>query len=770
MNSTQLALSVASPAVPAPGIPGGMAWTSPKWDWFAVAEGIGSEGKGDAAMAGFIASLGQANQADIPLVSRIEDALNQANEQLYQLNKLDASLKGVGFSATIGAVLDGKLQVWHVGATKAYRRRDGQLTQLTNDHTVAGLLVQQNKLAVEQAATHPGRNAMLRYVGKSVVLNLQHDEHEVVAGDRFVFCSQSLGARMTLEAVAVPLKAETHEQLARDLVTAATDTDGSKLAAVIADAVVVESVAGPAPATEAQAADNQRLDIFLAFSQKAASCQSIDHLFDLILRDTLNLCQVERSLLLERSSDGELQVKAKHGLKPLGDTQLFSKTIANDVFATGNGFFAADVIDDPGVDLSRSIQSLSLRSIICLPFRAAGKVIAVLYADRAGMVAQVVQKDYDLVEAFLLYGQLFYANLSLIASQQQKITNMELLESLNLAVASQVEPEAIFHHVLQTCLAITQADKGYILVGADSQARVSIDLAGNTVAPGPIDTAVLTLVRANGKAVMSHVSTVGTEAGEPCTLIVVPLVVRKRLHGVVYLKFDSTKHNVSNDDFRFVQQIAQHAGVHLESAAVFDELQRFSSEVEAELVQVAGANQHVDISDKGTLTTTLGVAAVLRQLHKEGQSGTLSLKGRLGQGQVTVRQGTIVQANSQTWGLANHEALGELFSWLEGEWTWDTSVVSDQRDMERLDTLFVSELRAAQTWQSIHGQIGATAIPRRAAGSETGLSAEERLLNGLVDDKRQVLEIVRLSKMPVIDALSGLLRLRQAAAIVWNAG
>ena len=88
----------------------------------------------------------------------------------------------MGTTATVAAISDGRLYLAHIGDSRAYLVRDGKLTQLTLDHTWGNQKVLEGKLTIEQAAHHPRKDALARYIGQpntdkvDVDLGLRLDE------------------------------------------------------------------------------------------------------------------------------------------------------------------------------------------------------------------------------------------------------------------------------------------------------------------------------------------------------------------------------------------------------------------------------------------------------------------------------------------------------------------------------------------------------------------------------------------------------------------
>ncbi len=130
----------------------------------AVADGMGGHAAGDVASAVTIATLAPLDDDDPPsdLLGTLEQSIRQANDQLRQMMDSDAELDGMG--TTLTALLWGgtRLALAHIGDSRAYLFRDGELTQITHDHTLVQHMVDLGQLDEADVPTHPQRSVILR--------------------------------------------------------------------------------------------------------------------------------------------------------------------------------------------------------------------------------------------------------------------------------------------------------------------------------------------------------------------------------------------------------------------------------------------------------------------------------------------------------------------------------------------------------------------------------------------------------------------------------
>ena len=98
----------------------------------------------------------------------------------------------MGTTVTAAYVGEREVTIAHVGDSRAYVLRDGELTRLTRDHSLVGELVARGKLTEEQAETHPQRSVITRALGPEPEVQVDVQAYQARAGDVFMVCSDGL--------------------------------------------------------------------------------------------------------------------------------------------------------------------------------------------------------------------------------------------------------------------------------------------------------------------------------------------------------------------------------------------------------------------------------------------------------------------------------------------------------------------------------------------------------------------------------------------------
>ena len=157
------------------------------------ADGMGGPPAGDLASAITVQTM---RRLDEPvagdLVEALAGAVHRANDRLSEMVESDPSVEGMG--TTVDAVLtDGdRVALAHIGDSRAYLLRDGIINQLTTDHTFVQTLVDEGRITLDEARTHPHRSLMIRALDGRNELEPDIVHLDVRPGDRIMLCSDGL--------------------------------------------------------------------------------------------------------------------------------------------------------------------------------------------------------------------------------------------------------------------------------------------------------------------------------------------------------------------------------------------------------------------------------------------------------------------------------------------------------------------------------------------------------------------------------------------------
>ncbi len=221
---------------------------------FVVADGMGGHQGGEVASQVATQTLGgtiEGDEGELTSGRELIERIQNANEAILAQGSADSSLRGMGTTVSAIAVLDGFhgaiLGVANVGDSRVYRLRDGSLEQITEDHSLVAELVRDGRLSEEEAEHHPRKNVLTRALGITSPVEVDLFEHEVVAGDRFLICSDGLTNEVAHDDIAATLGSDDSlDDLAQRLVEMANDGGGrDNTTVVLVDVVSVGD--GPEP-------------------------------------------------------------------------------------------------------------------------------------------------------------------------------------------------------------------------------------------------------------------------------------------------------------------------------------------------------------------------------------------------------------------------------------------------------------------------------------------------------------------------------------------
>ncbi len=169
---------------------------TPSRGLFIVADGMGGHAAGEVASAMAVQII--ARELDgLPArasnaAERMEQALREANRAIFERTARESDKQGMGTTASVLVLAGDSYLIGQVGDSRVYRLRDGELEQLTRDHSYVQEQVDAGLLTPEQAKYHPYSNVITRCVGANAAVDPDVFAGEVRAGDVFLLASDGL--------------------------------------------------------------------------------------------------------------------------------------------------------------------------------------------------------------------------------------------------------------------------------------------------------------------------------------------------------------------------------------------------------------------------------------------------------------------------------------------------------------------------------------------------------------------------------------------------
>ena len=224
---------------------------------FAVADGIGGFEAGEVASRIAIGVLEELEPG-----GSLEEAVREANRRILVAARRDEKLSGMGttivaarFSVKDGGANDSgaSAEISHVGDSRAYLLRGGELAPVTEDHSLVAELVRSGDLTRAQASEHPQKNLITRALGAEDEVQVDTAVLPVEPGDRILLCSDGLTDMVPEAKIGELLAAPEPEAAARTLVKAALDAGGAdNVTVVVVDVKEAPGTDGGRPKSDTQ--------------------------------------------------------------------------------------------------------------------------------------------------------------------------------------------------------------------------------------------------------------------------------------------------------------------------------------------------------------------------------------------------------------------------------------------------------------------------------------------------------------------------------------
>ena len=194
---------------------------------FVVADGMGGAQAGEVASKLAVDEFHEALPDEGSAEERLTDRIRAANRRIYDLSRTEHEHAGMGTTLTAAYLDDDHLAVAHVGDSRAYIFREGELARLTQDHSLVEELVRQGKLTEEQAAENPQRSIITRALGIEGDVEVDTWSYPMRAGDVVLLCSDGLTSMIGEEQIVHILGGEPSlDRAAERLIDAANDAGG----------------------------------------------------------------------------------------------------------------------------------------------------------------------------------------------------------------------------------------------------------------------------------------------------------------------------------------------------------------------------------------------------------------------------------------------------------------------------------------------------------------------------------------------------------------
>lgn len=210
-------------------------------DLLVVADGMGGHEAGELASAATVAAVVAAASTSVgtnEVLNQLAEAVITSGEYIADVVASNRDLAGMGTTMTVVALREDRIAMAHVGDSRAYVYRNGELQQMTKDHTFVQTLVDSGEITLEEAAIHPRRNLMMRAIDGIHAVEVDLSMRETHLGDRFLLCSDGLCGVIDSAQIAECLSAKDLTQAVTLLIDAAMSAGApDNITVVVADVI-----------------------------------------------------------------------------------------------------------------------------------------------------------------------------------------------------------------------------------------------------------------------------------------------------------------------------------------------------------------------------------------------------------------------------------------------------------------------------------------------------------------------------------------------------
>ncbi len=209
--------------------------------WAVVCDGMGGAAGGDVASSLAVKVISEKINAayhekmkESSIKNMLDSALAAANIEVYDLADEHTQLRGMGTTVVCAVVRENTAFIAHAGDSRAYIYANGDLKQVTHDHSMVQNLVDKGKITKEEAENHPNKNIITRALGVEKYIEIEYDEIELGDGGVLILCTDGMSNFVSVEEMKKELSDGKYYAFADRLVKKANQNGGKDNITVVA--------------------------------------------------------------------------------------------------------------------------------------------------------------------------------------------------------------------------------------------------------------------------------------------------------------------------------------------------------------------------------------------------------------------------------------------------------------------------------------------------------------------------------------------------------
>lgn len=208
--------------------------------WAVICDGMGGAAGGNVASTTAVKIISeQITAAYRPSMrgnsirNMLVSAINAANISVYDMARANEELKGMGTTVVCAVVTDSVAYIAHAGDSRAYLLSDGELSQLTRDHSIVQEMVEKGKITQSQAKVHPNKNIITRALGVQPEIRVDFYEQPLADNDVLMLCTDGLTNYVDTPEICKVMQDCSYYEYAQELTAKAIENGGGDNVTVV---------------------------------------------------------------------------------------------------------------------------------------------------------------------------------------------------------------------------------------------------------------------------------------------------------------------------------------------------------------------------------------------------------------------------------------------------------------------------------------------------------------------------------------------------------
>jgi len=196
---------------------------------FAVADGLGGHRSGDVASSMAVDYIKQniCKMDDLFAKEELQSFVSEINAEMLAYAHTDKEYSGMATTLTMAIVCEDDMCLVHIGDSRAYRITEQDIVQLTKDHSLVQVLIDEGRISNQEAMTHPQKNVITRALGTDKEIKTDYYRYQLQAEDTIMLCTDGLYNMVLEKRIQELIVQDDLEMSAKNLINEANDNGGT---------------------------------------------------------------------------------------------------------------------------------------------------------------------------------------------------------------------------------------------------------------------------------------------------------------------------------------------------------------------------------------------------------------------------------------------------------------------------------------------------------------------------------------------------------------